>query len=126
MRAGTAWGRWGFRKAGCYLGCLRSLVMRDEDGNEDNKAIIDAINAANPDLLWIGMTAPKQEKWTYSHWDEYNIPLSRRVPSVLSLTPSLDPWERAPLSGGGSTGVWNGSSLDRRRTSDVCGEDIHR
>ena len=47
--------------------------MRDDDGNEDNKAIIDAINAANPDLLWIGMTAPKQEKWTYSHWNELNI-----------------------------------------------------
>lgn len=40
---------------------------------EDNKAIIDAINAADPDLLWIGMTAPKQEKWTFSHWNELNI-----------------------------------------------------
>ena len=40
---------------------------------EDNKAIINAINAANPDLLWIGMTAPKQEKWAYSHWMELNI-----------------------------------------------------
>lgn len=28
---------------------------------EENKAIIDSINQANPDLLWIGMTAPKQE-----------------------------------------------------------------
>ena len=25
------------------------------------------------DLLWIGMTAPKQEKWTYSHWKELDI-----------------------------------------------------
>lgn len=41
--------------------------------DEDNKAIIDVINNADPDLLWIGMTAPKQEKWTYSHWDELNI-----------------------------------------------------
>ncbi len=40
---------------------------------EDNKAIVDAVNAANPDLLWIGMTAPKQEKWTYSHWNELDI-----------------------------------------------------
>lgn len=40
---------------------------------EDNEAIIEAINKTNPDLLWIGMTAPKQEKWTYSHWDELNI-----------------------------------------------------
>lgn len=41
--------------------------------DEDNMAIIEAINAANPDLLWIGMTAPKQEKWTYSHWEELDI-----------------------------------------------------
>ena len=40
---------------------------------EDDAAIIRAINSANPDLLWIGMTAPKQEKWTYSHWQELNI-----------------------------------------------------
>ena len=40
---------------------------------EENKAIIGAINRANPDLLWIGMTAPKQEKWTYLHWNELNI-----------------------------------------------------
>ena len=41
--------------------------------DDDNKAIINAINAADPDLLWIGMTAPKQEKWAYEHWDELNI-----------------------------------------------------
>ena len=44
-----------------------------EFSEEDNKAIVEAINAADPDLLWIGMTAPKQEKWTYSHWNELNI-----------------------------------------------------
>ena len=41
--------------------------------DEDNRAIIQAINEADPDLLWIGMTAPKQEKWTYQHWKELNI-----------------------------------------------------
>ena len=41
--------------------------------DEDNQGIIDAINNANPDLLWIGMTAPKQEKWVYLHWHELNI-----------------------------------------------------
>ena len=50
-----------------------SPPYKPEFSAEDNKAIIDAINAANPDLLWIGMTAPKQEKWTYSHWDELDI-----------------------------------------------------
>lgn len=41
--------------------------------DEDNRAIVKAINDANPDLLWIGMTAPKQEKWTYEHWMELRI-----------------------------------------------------
>lgn len=50
-----------------------SPPYKPEFSEEDNKAIIDAINAANPDLLWIGMTAPKQEKWTYSHWKELKI-----------------------------------------------------
>ena len=50
-----------------------SPPYKPEFSDEDNKAIIEVINAANPDLLWIGMTAPKQEKWTYSHWKELNI-----------------------------------------------------
>ena len=50
-----------------------SPPYKPEFSDEDNKAIIDAINAADPDLLWIGMTAPKQEKWTYSHWKDLNI-----------------------------------------------------
>ena len=40
---------------------------------EENQAILDAIHAADPDLLWIGMTAPKQEKWLHDHWNELNI-----------------------------------------------------
>lgn len=40
---------------------------------EDNQMMIQAINEANPDLLWIGMTAPKQEKWSYQHWNELYI-----------------------------------------------------
>ena len=50
-----------------------SPPYKAEFSDAENKAIIDAINAANPDLLWIGMTAPKQEKWTYSHWAELDI-----------------------------------------------------
>lgn len=50
-----------------------SPPYKPEFNEEDNKAIIDAINQADPDLLWIGMTAPKQEKWTYTHWKELNI-----------------------------------------------------
>jgi N-acetylglucosaminyldiphosphoundecaprenol N-acetyl-beta-D-mannosaminyltransferase len=50
-----------------------SPPYKPEFSDEDNAAIVKAINDANPDLLWIGMTAPKQEKWAYSHWNELNI-----------------------------------------------------
>ena len=50
-----------------------SPPYKPEFSKEDNDAIVAAINAANPDLLWIGMTAPKQEKWTYSHWKDLDV-----------------------------------------------------
>ena len=50
-----------------------SPPYKPEFSDADNAAIIDAINTADPDLLWIGMTAPKQEKWAYSHWQELDI-----------------------------------------------------
>ena len=50
-----------------------SPPYKQEFSEEDNRDMIHAINSANPDLLWIGMTAPKQEKWTYTHWNELNI-----------------------------------------------------
>lgn len=50
-----------------------SPPYKKEFSEKDNKAIIKAVNDANPDLLWIGMTAPKQEKWAYTHWDELNV-----------------------------------------------------
>ncbi len=50
-----------------------SPPYKPEFSAEDNSAIINAINKVNPDLLWIGMTAPKQEKWTYAHWNDLKI-----------------------------------------------------
>ena len=37
--------------------------------NEDVD-MIKAVNTINPDVLFIGMTAPKQEKWAYKHFKE--------------------------------------------------------
>lgn len=50
-----------------------SPPYKKEFSEEENKAMIDTVNSVNPDLLWIGMTAPKQEKWAYVHLDELNV-----------------------------------------------------
>ena len=50
-----------------------SPPYKTEFSEEDNQKMIDFINQSSPDLLWVGMTAPKQEKWIYEHWDELDI-----------------------------------------------------
>lgn len=50
-----------------------SPPYKPDFSDSDNWAMIDAVNQVNPDLLWIGMTAPKQEKWAYTHLEELNV-----------------------------------------------------
>ncbi|WP_321518132.1 WecB/TagA/CpsF family glycosyltransferase [uncultured Bacteroides sp.] len=44
-----------------------------EFSEKDNREMIAAVNRVQPHLLWIGMTAPKQEKWAYSHLRELEV-----------------------------------------------------
>lgn len=50
-----------------------SPPYKPEFSDEDNRAMIDAVNRVKPDLLWVGMTAPKQEKWAYTHYEELDV-----------------------------------------------------
>ena len=42
-----------------------SPPFKAEFTEDDNRAMYEAIQAVQPDVLFIGMTAPKQEKWAY-------------------------------------------------------------
>ncbi|WP_407429005.1 WecB/TagA/CpsF family glycosyltransferase [Arcticibacter sp.] len=44
-----------------------SPPFKKEFSDEDNRVMIEEINRVKPDVLFIGMTAPKQEKWAYQH-----------------------------------------------------------
>ena len=50
-----------------------SPPYKAEFSEEDNRRMIKAVNRAKPDLLWVGMTAPKQEKWAYAHLKELDV-----------------------------------------------------
>ena len=51
----------GIKIAGMYSPPFRPLT------EEEDKAVIERINEANPDFVWIGLGAPKQEKWMAAH-----------------------------------------------------------
>lgn len=40
---------------------------------QDSKAMCEAVNAIKPDVLFVGMTAPKQEKWIYQFKDQLQV-----------------------------------------------------
>ncbi|WP_328985175.1 WecB/TagA/CpsF family glycosyltransferase [Thiorhodovibrio winogradskyi] len=51
----------------------------------DNQALLAAIHAAAPDVLWVGMTALKQEKWLHSHRAELNVRFAAAVGAVFDF-----------------------------------------
>jgi len=50
-----------------------SPPFKTEFNEEENRQMISAINKVQPDVLFIGMTAPKQEKWAYKHYKQLQV-----------------------------------------------------
>lgn len=46
-----------------------SPPYKTEFSSEDNSSMLAAINTFKPDVLLVGMTAPKQEKWAYQNYN---------------------------------------------------------
>ena len=60
-----------------------SPPFKPEFDPEDNRRMVEAVNAFAPDLLVVGMTAPKQEKWTYFNMPRLNAHVSIAVGNVF-------------------------------------------
>ncbi len=52
---------------------------------EDNDMIISKINDFNPEVLFIGMTAPKQEKWLNEHKDRLDFNIASSIGAVFDF-----------------------------------------
>ena len=42
---------------------------------EEDDAIVDMINKAKPDVLWVGLGMPKQEQWIFNHRSDLKVPV---------------------------------------------------
>ena len=42
---------------------------------EEDAAIVERINATQPDIVWVGLSTPKQERWMASHVGRLNAPV---------------------------------------------------
>ncbi len=52
---------------------------------EEIRTMIDAVNKVQPDVLWVGMTAPKQEKWIYAHRGKLQVKCIAAVGAVFDF-----------------------------------------
>lgn len=62
---------------------------------DDDKAIIDEINASHTDILLAALGVPKQEKWLFNHLQELHCSLSIGVGGTLDVMAGV--MKRAPL-----------------------------
>lgn len=60
----------------------------------ENAAMLSTINNARPDVLWVGMTAPKQEKWVETNRNWLKVPVIGSVGAVFDFYAGTYP--RAP------------------------------
>jgi N-acetylglucosaminyldiphosphoundecaprenol N-acetyl-beta-D-mannosaminyltransferase len=50
-----------------------SPPYKPEFSEEDSQKMIQKVNAFKPDVLFVGMTAPKQEKWAYLNFSQLEV-----------------------------------------------------
>ena len=62
-----------------------SPPFTNEFTEEENRQMIEAINAAGPDVLWVGLTVPKQEKWIYRNKGKLNVKFIGAVGGVFDF-----------------------------------------
>lgn len=52
---------------------------------EESTIMCDQVNVAKADVLFVGMTAPKQEKWVHTHQDQLNTPIICSIGAVFDF-----------------------------------------
>ena len=80
--------------SGLQIAGIYSPPFGFEKDKTENDTIIKMIVRSKPDILFIGLGAPKQEKWIYAHYKELNIPVSIGVGGTFDFVAGIV--KRAP------------------------------
>ncbi|WP_304199889.1 WecB/TagA/CpsF family glycosyltransferase [Flavobacterium alvei] len=67
-------------RVGTYSPPYRSEFPHDKKSKK-----VEAVNAFQPDVLFVGMTAPKQEKWAYSHKEYLDVKIICSIGAVFDF-----------------------------------------
>ena len=71
--------RHGIQIAGTYCPPFRALT------EEEEKEVQRLVEETRPDVLWVGLSTPKQERWMYEHRDTLRVPVMLGVGAAFDL-----------------------------------------
>lgn len=89
LLARTEHERHGIRIAGTYCPPFRPLSQSEEE------EVQSMIRESKPDILWVGLSTPKQERWMYEHRDQIEVPAMLGVGAAFDM--NVGRLKRAPL-----------------------------
>jgi len=69
----------GLRVAGAICPPFRALT------EEEDEQAVSRINGAGADIVWVGLGAPKQERWMYEHRERLNAPVLAGVGAAFDF-----------------------------------------
>jgi N-acetylglucosaminyldiphosphoundecaprenol N-acetyl-beta-D-mannosaminyltransferase len=64
---------------GFYSPPFRTLAQKEDE------EIIEKINQAKPDILWVALGLPKQEKWIFEHKEKLKVPVAIGVGAAFKF-----------------------------------------
>ena len=70
---------YGIQIAGTYSPPFRPLT------EEEDREIVAMIRASAPDILWVGLSTPKQEQWMYGHSSGLGVPVMVGVGAAFDI-----------------------------------------
>lgn len=81
------------RVAGTYSPPFRPLTP------EEDRQLVDRINSATPDVVWVGLGTPKQDRWIHNHRGVIEAPVMVGVGAAFDFhsgrLSQAPPWMRA-------------------------------
>jgi N-acetylglucosaminyldiphosphoundecaprenol N-acetyl-beta-D-mannosaminyltransferase len=72
-----------------------SPPFRERFSGEENREMVERINQSGADVLWVSLTAPKQDLWIASHFDQLNVSVAIGVGAAFDVVAGNI--SRAPL-----------------------------
>lgn len=69
----------GSNVVGVYSPPFRPMTQAEDD------EVVEMINQAHPDVLWLGLGCPKQEKWAFEHRSHLHVPVIASVGQAFDI-----------------------------------------